>query len=147
MFNVSDCSGLKGFRFRHFVIGYTVWTYHCFGLSLRDVEDFLASRDIKVSYEMTWDWTTRLSSQISTKIRKDRPGPADKWHLDEVVLMIKGVKHWFCRAVDAKGMFWTFWYSRDVTRLLPNGSFESCSNSVANHRSSSQTNYALMGPL
>ena len=101
--NLSDCSSLKGFRFLRSVIGYAVWAYHYFALSLRDVEDLRASRGIKVSYEMIRDWVARFGSQIAAKIRKARPGPADKWHLDEVVLMIKGVKHWLWRAVDAKG--------------------------------------------
>ena len=28
----------------------------------------------------------------------------DKWHMDEVVLTIAGVKHWLWRAVDQTGM-------------------------------------------
>ena len=28
---------------------------------------------------------------------------ADKWHLDEMVVTIKGKKHWLWRAVDAEG--------------------------------------------
>ena len=103
MFNLSDCSSLKGFRFPRSVISYAVWTYHRFALSLRDVEDLLASRSIKVSYETIRDWVARFGSQIAAKIRKARPKPSDKWHLDEVVLMIKGEKHWLWRAVDAKG--------------------------------------------
>ena len=103
MFNLSDCSSLKGFRFPRSVIGYAVWAYHRFALSLRDVEDLLASRGIKVSYETIRDWVARFGSVIAAKIRKARPKPSDKWHLDEVVLMIKGVKHWLWRAVDAKG--------------------------------------------
>ncbi|MGC1503824.1 MAG: IS6 family transposase, partial [Sulfitobacter sp.] len=31
------------------------------------------------------------------------PRPNDKWHLDEVVITIGGVKHWLWRAVDADG--------------------------------------------
>ena len=98
-----DVSSLKGFRFSRSVIGYAVWAYHRFALSLRDVEDLLASRGIKVSYETIRDWVSRFGSQIAAKIRKARPKPSDKWPLDEVVRMIKGVKHWLWRAVDAKG--------------------------------------------
>lgn len=36
-------------------------------------------------------------------IRRDRPRPNDKWHLDEVVIPINSVKHWLWRAVDANG--------------------------------------------
>ncbi len=94
---------LKVFRFPRSVIGYAVCAYHRFSLSLRDVEDLLASRGIKVSYETIREWVARFGTQIAPKIRTARPKPADKGHLDEVVLMIKGVKHWLWRAVDAKG--------------------------------------------
>lgn len=103
MLNLSDCLSLKGFRFPRSVIGYAVWAYHRFAMSVRDVEDLLASRGIKVSYETIRDWVARFGSRIAAKIRKARPEPSDKWPLDEVVLMIKGVKHWLWRAVDAKG--------------------------------------------
>ena len=50
MLNLCDLSRLKGFRFPRSVIGYAVWAYHRFALSLRDVEDLLAARGITVSY-------------------------------------------------------------------------------------------------
>lgn len=103
MLNLADLSRLKGFRFPCSVIGYAVWAYHRFALSLRDVEDLLAARGITVSYETIRDWVTRFGSQFAAKIRRDRPRPADKWHLDEVVVPIKGRKHWLWRAVDANG--------------------------------------------
>jgi putative transposase len=46
MLNLSDLSRIKGFRFPRAVIGYAVWAYHRFALSLRDVEDLLAARGI-----------------------------------------------------------------------------------------------------
>lgn len=36
-------------------------------------------------------------------IRLDRSAPADKWHLDEVMIRIKDRSYWLRRAVDAKG--------------------------------------------
>ena len=36
-------------------------------------------------------------------IRRDRPGANDKWHMDEVVITIRGKKHWLWRAIDANG--------------------------------------------
>ena len=41
----------RGFRFPPVVIEHAVWLYHCFSLSLRDVELILAARGIVVSYE------------------------------------------------------------------------------------------------
>ena len=96
-------SALKGYRFPRSVIGYAVWAYHRFALSLRDVEDLLAERGIEVSYETIRDWVAKFGPQIAAKIRHDRSQPADKWHLDEVVITIRGKKHWLWRAVDSKG--------------------------------------------
>lgn len=103
MLNLCDLSRLKGFRFPRSVIGYAVWAYHRFALSLRDVEDLLASRGIAVSYETIRDWVARFGVQFAAKVRRDRPHPANKWHLDEVVVSINGRKHWLWRAVDANG--------------------------------------------
>jgi len=103
MLNIEDLSRIKGFRFPRSVIGYAVWAYHRFALSLRDVEDLLAERGVSVSYETIRDWVNRFGHQYAAKIRRDRSAPADKWHLDEVVIRIKGRSHWLWRAVDAKG--------------------------------------------
>ncbi|MEO9516880.1 MAG: IS6 family transposase [Paracoccaceae bacterium] len=103
MLNLCDLSRLKGFRLPRSVIGYAFWAYHRFALSLRDVEDLLASRGITVSYEIIRDWVARFGTQFAAKVRRDRSRPADKWHLDEVVVPIKGWKHWLWRAVDANG--------------------------------------------
>ncbi|MDZ4309482.1 MAG: IS6 family transposase [Cypionkella sp.] len=96
-------SALKGYRFPRSVIGYAVWAYHRFALSLRDVEDLLAERGITVSHETIRDWVAKFGAQIAAKIRRDRPQPADKWHLDDVVIPIRGQKHWLWRAVDGNG--------------------------------------------
>ena len=103
MLNLFDLSRIKGFQFPRSAIGYAVWAYHRFALSLRDLEDWLASRGIRVSYETVRDWVARFGGQFAARIRRERPCPADKWHLDEVVISIKGKKNWLWRAVDAKG--------------------------------------------
>ncbi len=54
-----------------------------------------------VSYESIRVWGQRFGTQIATAIRRDRPAPAEKWHLDEVVVSIRSQKHWLWRAVDA----------------------------------------------
>ena len=78
MLNLSELSRRKGFRFPRSVIGYAVWAYHRFALSLRDSEDLLASRGIIVSYETIRDWVARFGVRFAKKIRRDRPRPADK---------------------------------------------------------------------
>ena len=51
----------RGFRFPPEVIQRAVWLYHCFSLSLRDVELILAARGIVVSYESIREWGLHFS--------------------------------------------------------------------------------------
>ncbi|MBY6142244.1 IS6 family transposase [Leisingera daeponensis] len=121
MLNIENLFQIKGFRFPRSVIGYAVRACHRFALSLRDVENLLVERDVTVSYETIRDWVNRLGHQFTAKIRRDRSALADKWHLDEVVIRIKGRSHWLLRAVDAKG---------DVLEILT----QSRRNKAAAHR-------------
>jgi transposase-like protein len=63
----------------------------------------LAERVVIVSYESVWVEYQRFSTRIAAKLRCDRPALADKWHLDEIVISIRGQKNWLWRAVDASG--------------------------------------------
>ena len=103
MLNLSDLSRIKGFRFPRSVIGAAAQAYHRFTLCLRDVEDLLASRGVRVSCETVQIWVARFGGQFAARIRRERPGSAGKWHLDEIVISNKGKKHWLWRAIDAKG--------------------------------------------
>lgn len=94
---------LKGFRFPREIISYAVWAYHRFALSTADVEDLLAERGVMVSRETVRNWVNRFGRHFADCIKRDRPGASDKWHLDEVVVPINGVKFWLWRAVDANG--------------------------------------------
>ncbi len=106
MLKLDDLSRLKGHRFLRTVTGYAVCAYHRFALNLRDVEDLLAEREIIVSHETIRVWGAKFGAQTAAKTRRDRSEPADRWHLDEVVLKTNGAKHWLWRAVDAKGEVW-----------------------------------------
>lgn len=94
---------LKGFRSPREVVAFAVWAYHRFAMSVADVEDLLAERGVIVSRETVRLWVNRFGTHFTACIRRDRPKPRDKWHLDEVVVPINGVKHWLWRAVDANG--------------------------------------------
>jgi putative transposase len=46
----------------------------------------------------------KLGKQFADQIAHRLPRVGDKWHRDEVVLKIAGVKHWPWRAVDQAGI-------------------------------------------
>ena len=75
-----------------------------FSLSFRDVELILAERGVIVSYESIRRWCIKFSSSFAGKLRRRRPRPSDKWHLDEVFLRIQGELHHLWRAVDQDGI-------------------------------------------
>ena len=93
----------RGFRFPAEIIGHAVWLYHCFSLSLREVELILAQRGIVVSYESIRAWGLRFGRAFATALKRRRPRPGDKWHLDEVFIRIRGKLHYLWRAVDQHG--------------------------------------------
>jgi putative transposase len=90
----------RGFRFPAEVIQHAVWLYHCFGLSLRDVETILAVRGVVVSYESTRGWGLRFGRLFANTLKRRRPRPGDKWFLDEVFIRVRGKVHYLWRAVD-----------------------------------------------
>ena len=61
-------------------------------------------RGIIVSHETVRQWARKFGQQFANRIRRRLPRVGDKWHLDEVVLKIAGVKHWLWRAVDQTGI-------------------------------------------
>jgi putative transposase len=93
----------KGFRFPPEIISHAVWLYFRFLLSFRDVEELLTQRGIVVTYETIRQWTLKFGQTYANELRRRRPRCGDKWHMDEVVLTIRGKKHYLWRAVDQDG--------------------------------------------
>src|SRR3954463_7638823 len=100
----SFCPRYAGHRFPAEVISHAVWLYFRFPLSLRMVEEMLAARGIVVSHETVRQWARKFGQEFANQIRRRLPSPGDKWHLDEVCLLISGTKHWLWRAVDQNGV-------------------------------------------
>jgi putative transposase len=93
----------KGHRFPVEIISHCVWLYHRFPLSLRDVEQMMAERGVVVSYETIHQWCRKFAQTYANGLRRRRPRPGDKWHVDEVFVKINGKIHYLWRAVDQDG--------------------------------------------
>ena len=93
----------KGYRYPIEVIGHAVWLYHRFTLSLRDVEELMLARGVVVTYETIRSWCAKFGPDYAAQLRRWRPRPGDKWHLDEVFVKINGTTHYLWRAVDQHG--------------------------------------------
>lgn len=77
-----------------------VWLYFRFTLSFRDVEEMLAQRGIDVSYETIRCWTIKFGPTIARNLKRRRQAPSSRWHLDEMVVNIRGRHMYLWRAVD-----------------------------------------------
>ena len=93
----------KRHRFPPDIIRHAVWLYFRFTLSFRDVEEMLAQRGIEVSYETVRCWTIKFGPLIARNLKRKRPAPSPRWHLDEVVCTIDGKRMYLWRAVDDEG--------------------------------------------
>jgi len=93
----------KHHRFPPEFIRHAVWLYARFTLSYRDVEDLLAERGLDISYETIRRWFLKFGAPIARNLRQVRSKPSDHWHLDEMVVCIRGRHFWLWRAVDNEG--------------------------------------------
>ena len=62
----------------------------------------LAERGIDVSYETVRRWALKFGGVIARRLRRGRPRPDGRWHLDEVFVSIKSGVPW-----TAKARCWT----------------------------------------
>jgi putative transposase len=93
----------KRHRFPAEIISHGVWLYFRLCLSYRTVEELMAERGIILTYEAVLHMYRKFGQAYANQVRRRRPRPGDKWHLDEVFLTIHGERHYLRRAVDQDG--------------------------------------------
>jgi hypothetical protein len=64
-------------RFSAETISHTVWLYHVFSLSLRDVELILAERGVIVTHERLRPWCAKFGADFARRLHRRRPRPGD----------------------------------------------------------------------
>lgn len=80
----------KGYRYPKSIVGFAVRYYFRYKLSLRDISEVLMDRGIKVSYEAIRGWINVWSFDAQAIRKRKGSSNKDKWHIDEVRLVIKG---------------------------------------------------------
>src|ERR687897_776026 len=103
MSTITPAPRYKNHRFPIEIISHAVWLYFRFWLSFRDVEELLFERGVVVTYEAVRKWCRKFGQAYANQLRRRRPRPGDKWHMDEMFLTIKGQSHYLWRAVDQEG--------------------------------------------
>ncbi len=90
-------------RFPAEIISHTVWLSFRFALSFRDVEQIMAMRGVTLTYEAIREWSLKFGQTYANELRRRRPRPGDKWHLDEMFIKMNGKDNYLWRAVDQDG--------------------------------------------
>ncbi len=99
----SAAPSYKRHRYPVEIIDHGVWLYFRFTLRFREVEEMMLARGVVVSYETIRRWCAKFGPVYAAKLRRRRPRPGDKWHLDEVFVRINGRLRHLWRAVDQNG--------------------------------------------
>ena len=65
--------------------------------------DLLAERGLGLSYETVRRWVLKFGRAYARRVQRRRPRPTERWHLDEMVVVIRGRRYFLWRAVDSEG--------------------------------------------
>ena len=69
------------------IIQHSVWLYHRFPLSYRDVQELLHQRGIEVSHETLREWCIKFTTFFTKDLRHQELRRGSWWHLDEVWIL------------------------------------------------------------
>ncbi|MFE9976887.1 IS6 family transposase [Streptomyces hirsutus] len=93
----------RGCRYPAEIISPCVWRYFRFPLRFREAGEPMLARGVVASHETVRRWCLKFGQAYANGLRRRRPRPRNKWHLDEVFLKINGERKYRWRAVDADG--------------------------------------------
>src|SRR3954452_23384342 len=94
------------FKGRHFepeIIILCVRRYLRYALSLRNVEEIMAERNIDVDHVTIWRWIQRYAPELSRRCRRELRKTNGSWRVDETYLGVAGKWTYLYRAVDSTG--------------------------------------------
>jgi hypothetical protein len=131
----------KGRHFELEIIILCVRRYLRYALSLRNLEEIMAERNVHVDHVTVWRWIQRYASELSQRCRPELRRTNGSWRVDETCLPVAGkwtyyIEQWIQRVTRS-----IFCSLRSVMQVPPNASFKELSNCQAtlDHQSSTWT--------
>src|SRR6202163_4814801 len=77
--------------------------YLRYSLSLRDVEELLKERGLKVDHTTVWRWVQRYGPELEERMRRHLKPTNKSWRVDETYVRVKGRWCYLYRAIDSAG--------------------------------------------
>jgi putative transposase len=93
----------KGRQFDRSVILLCVRWYLAYSLSLRDLEEMMAERNIAVDHATIHRWVVRYSAELLRRFNLRKRAVTGKWHMDETYIKVRGRWTYLYRAIDSVG--------------------------------------------
>jgi len=90
-------------RFEAAIIVTCVRWYFRFSLSLRDLEELMAERGLRVDHTTIWRWTQAYGPEAYRQLGGNVKRKSSTWHVDETFVRIAGRWMYLFRAVDSSG--------------------------------------------
>ena len=105
-------------QFEPIIIATCVRWYCRFSLSLRDLEELMAERGLRVDHATTWRWVQRYAPEVHQRLRGNVKPKSSTWHIDETFIRIADRWLYLFRAVDGHGQTVDFDLSEKSVTLL-----------------------------
>jgi transposase, IS6 family len=100
----SDRPGVfKGRHFEAEIIILCVRRYLRYALSLRNLEEIMAERNVHVDHVTIWRWIQRYAPELSRRCRLELRRTNGSWRVDETYLRVAGKWTYLYRVVDSTG--------------------------------------------
>ena len=77
--------------------------YLRYSLSLRDVEELLEERGLKVDHTTVWRWVQDYGPKLEQRLRRHLKPTNKSWRVDETYVRVKGRWCYLYRAIDSAG--------------------------------------------
>lgn len=85
------------------IIAQCVRWYLAYALSLRNLEEIMAERDITVDHSTLHRWVIRLVPLLDKAFRRHKRTAGRRWRMDETYIKVTGQWKYLYRAVDSEG--------------------------------------------
>ena len=72
-------------------------------MSYRDLKEIAAERVLTLAHPTIYRWVQEYAPEINKRVKPYLKNTCDSWSLDETYVKIKGVWHYFYRAIDKEG--------------------------------------------
>jgi transposase-like protein len=109
---------LKRLHYPLEVILLCVRWYVAYSLSLRNLEEMMAERDICVDHSTVHRWVIKVVPLFEKTFRKHKRPVGKSWRVDETHIKVKGSWKYLYREVDKAGNTFDFLFRAKRGRLL-----------------------------